>query len=287
MNHQPCGSENQNSEAATTTFAPDSAHPCSLVLQELTVMRGSQVIINRVSCRVPGGQTLVLVGESGCGKTTLLRAIAGLIPISSGKVTVNGTNPAVLPPAERRVLYLDQEPLLFEHLTVEENVAFPLRMQGLEKSAIQAHAAEILDATGMRVHAHKRPHQLSGGQKQRTAFARAVMARPRVLLLDEPFSALDAATRSAMQQLFLRLSSIHRLTCVLVTHDIREALAAGSEFCRMHAGQLLQYPDRQAFVSDEATGVREELQFWRSQLPAEMPLPPDSGHSLRKLDEQR
>lgn len=90
---------------------------------------------------------------------------------------------------------------------------------------------------------------------------RAVMASPQVLLLDEPFSALDAATRTAMQQLFLRLSAIHRLTCVLVTHDIREALAAGSEFCRMHDGQLLQYPGRRAFISDEATGVHDELQF--------------------------
>lgn len=281
MNHESSRSDHQNAETAMTDAASDGIQPDCLVLQQLTVMRGTEVIVDRASCRVTTGSTLVLVGESGCGKTTLLKAIAGLIPVSSGQVLVNGVDPARLPQQDRRVLYLDQEPLLFEHLTAEENVAFPLRMQGLPKAAIQNQVIEILDATGMQAHAHKRPHQLSGGQKQRTAFARAVMARPQVLLLDEPFSALDAATRTAMQQLFLRLSAIHRLTCVLVTHDIREALAAGSEFCRMHDGQLLQYPGRRAFISDEATGVHDELQFWRSQLPPETRLSPDSGKPPR------
>lgn len=267
-------SRNSASEPNAADNSPNDRMSASgLEVRDLTVMRGGQLIVDRACCRVSVAGTLVLIGESGCGKTTLLKAIAGLIPIMSGKVAVDGAEPAAIPLSERRVLYLDQEPLLFEHLTVEENVGFPLAMQGLARTVIREQTSDILGATGMQAHAHKHPHQLSGGQKQRTAFARAVMARPRVLLLDEPFSALDAATRTTMQQLFLSLSRTHRLTSVLVTHDVREALAAGSEFCRMHAGELQQYPHRQAFINDEATGVREELEFWQSQLADSPPQP--------------
>lgn len=257
------GPDGDNVDAVSLTGQVSSAG--GLMLERLTVERGGCRIVDQASCRIPTGGTLVIVGESGCGKTTLLKAVAGLIPASAGCVNLDGQDLTALSQSERRVLYLDQEPLLFEHLTVVENVAFPLLMRGESRSAAMSAAREMLDAVGISAHASKRPEQLSGGQKQRTAFARAVLARPRVLLLDEPFSALDAATRAAMQQLFLRLSDVHRLTSLLVTHDIREALAAGSAFCRMNAGALLQYSDRQAFISDEVNGVREELEFWEKQ----------------------
>jgi putrescine transport system ATP-binding protein len=262
MNGAPDG---DNFDAVTLTGHASSS--AGLMLERLTVERGGCRIVNQASCRIPTGGALVIVGESGCGKTTLLKAVAGLIPVTAGRVMLDGQDLAPLSLAERRVLYLDQEPLLFEHLTVVENLAFPLLMRGESRSVAMSAAREMLDAVGIAAHASKRPGQLSGGQKQRTAFARAVLARPRVLLLDEPFSALDAATRSAMQQLFLKLASAHQLTSLLVTHDIREALAAGSAFCRMDAGALLQYADRQAFIADEVNGVREELEFWERQRP--------------------
>jgi putrescine transport system ATP-binding protein len=241
------GPDGDNVDAVSLTGQVSSAG--GLMLERLTVERGGCRIVDQASCRIPTGGTLVIVGESGCGKTTLLKAVAGLIPASAGCVNLDGQDLTALSQSERRVLYLDQEPLLFEHLTVVENVAFPLLMRGESRSAAMSAAREMLDAVGISAHASKR----------------AVLARPRVLLLDEPFSALDAATRAAMQQLFLRLSDVHRLTSLLVTHDIREALAAGSAFCRMNAGALLQYSDRQAFISDEVNGVREELEFWEKQ----------------------
>ncbi len=237
-----------------------------LWVQHVSVLRGTATIVDSASCHVPPGGTLVLVGESGCGKTTLLKAIAGLIPSREGRIRLNGLELTTLPPEQRRVLYLDQEPLLFEHLTVLDNAAFAVRMQGLTERIARETALPVLDAVGMSAHRDKWPHQLSGGQKQRTAFARAVLARPRTLLLDEPFSALDATSRTSMQQLFLQLTAEFQLTSILVTHDIREALAAGSAFCRMEHGRLRQYADKAAFVDDAANGVREELEFWQSEL---------------------
>lgn len=236
-----------------------------LAVAELSVVCGQALIVDSVGFHVPRGGTLVLVGESGCGKTTLLRAIAGLRQPQRGSVLLDGCELSGLPPGQRRILYLDQEPLLFEHLSVLANASFALRMQGLSASAANAASLQVLADVGMACHADKWPHQLSGGQKQRTAFARAVLARPEVLLLDEPFSALDAASRTAMQQLFLKLAADFRLTSILVTHDIREALAAGSTFCRMERGRLRQYTDRREFIADAANGVLEELAFWREQ----------------------
>ncbi|MFM8477070.1 MAG: ATP-binding cassette domain-containing protein [Planctomycetaceae bacterium] len=248
---------------STPTSPPASP---GLQVHGLSVQRGATFIVDNVCCQVPLGGTLVLVGESGCGKTTFLRALAGLIPAQQGSVQLNGSELFGLPPEHRRVLYLDQQPLLFEHLPVLANATFALRMQGLSEQAAKDAALPVLNAVGMSAHLDKWSHQLSGGQKQRTAFARAVLARPHVLLLDEPFSALDAASRAAMQQLFLGLTADFQLTSILVTHDIREALAAGSDFCRMEHGQLRQYVDKAAFVRDPANGVREELAFWESQL---------------------
>ncbi len=250
----------------------NDAESSGLAVSDLSVLRGQALIVDRVHFQVPRGGTLVLVGESGCGKTTLLRTLAGLIPPSQGSVLLDGREVSRRPPGQRRILYLDQEPLLFEHLSVAANVAFALRMQGLSESAAQETSLQVLADVGMATHADKWPHQLSGGQKQRTAFARAVLARPEVLLLDEPFSALDATSRTAMQQLFLKLAADFQLTSILVTHDIREALAAGSTFCRMERGRLRQYMDRREFIADAANGVLEEFAFWRQQCLDEPPI---------------
>lgn len=255
----------------TPALQKNDAGSSGLAVSELSVLRGQALIVDRVHFQVPRGGTLVLVGESGCGKTTLLRALAGLIEPQQGRVLLDGRELSRLRPEQRKVLYLDQEPLLFEHLSVMANVTFALRMQGLSEAAANEASRKVLADVGMEAHAEKWPHQLSGGQKQRTAFARAVLARPEVLLLDEPFSALDAASRTAMQQLFRKLAADFQLTSILVTHDIREALAAGSAFCRMERGRLRQYTDRCEFIADTANGVMEELAFWRQQFIEEPP----------------
>jgi len=236
-----------------------------LDVQGLCVAYGSQQILKSISFQLSVGQTLVVLGESGCGKTTLLRALAGLVEISDGEIWLNQRLVSEASPRERGIIYLDQEPLLFEHLTVAENIAFAMRLKRQPADKIQAAVTEMLDAVDLSEHAHKREWQLSGGQKQRVAFARAVLARPELLLLDEPFCSLDGRTRSQMQTLFATISQRFRLTSVFVTHDVKESLIAGSHFARMSGGELLLYTSRNEFVSDRSTGIPDEIAFWKNQ----------------------
>lgn len=238
-----------------------------LIVEGLVVNFGPQTVLKNLSLRVRSGRTLVIPGPSGCGKSTLLKTIAGLIVPAEGRVVfpVNNSHPAsdLSDPQMEGALYLDQEPLLFEHLSVFENVAFALRMKRVSGSLVTHRVHAVLQSTGLVSEAQKRPHQLSGGQKQRVAFARAVIARPQVLLLDEPFSALDADTRAQMQTFFCRLKLQYPLTAVFVTHDVREALTVGTDFARMVKGALQTYGTRQEFINDPATGVLDEIQFWQ------------------------
>lgn len=234
----------------------------------LNVNYGSETILSDVSFPLQAGQTLVVLGESGCGKTTLLRAIAGLVPIRAGEISLNGRIITGLAPRDRGVIYLDQEPLLFEHLTVTENIAFAMRLQRQSEQLIQSSVEQMLDAIDLRDHAKKKDWQLSGGQKQRVAFARAVLAKPQLLLLDEPFCSLDGKTRGQMQTLFAEISHRFSLTSIFVTHDVKEAVIVGHQFARMSTDRLLLYPDRHAFLRDEATGIPDEIAFWLSQTQA-------------------
>ncbi len=199
-------------------------------------------------------------GRSGSGKTTLLKVLAGLESADAGRVVVGGRALDGLPPHKRGVVYLSQEPLLFPHLSACENVAFAARLRG-EKDA-EVRALSLLADLEVAEHAHKKPEQLSGGQQQRVAFGRAAMAHPDLLLLDEPFGKLDVETRATMQDLYARIAHEQGLTALFVTHDLKEALRVGDQFGLMVAGKLEQYPSREAFVADPATGVRDELRFW-------------------------
>lgn len=220
-------------------------------------------ILHALSFDIPEGETLVILGESGCGKTTLLKVLAGLLRPSQGEIWLEDRAISQLPAAQRGVIYLDQEPLLFEHLTVQENIGFAQRFQARNLSEDTHAVQEMLAAIDLREHATKREWQLSGGQKQRVAFARAVLARPRLLLLDEPFCSLDSKTRDQMQRFFHHLSQEYALTSIFVTHDVKEALIVGTRFARLSAGVLSLYPDRHAFINDPATGIPAEIAFWQ------------------------
>lgn len=235
-----------------------------LQLRDLTAGFGPRNIFQGVSLNVPRGQTLVILGESGCGKTTLLRAIAGLIPIRSGEIELDAKTITSIPPESRRVIYLDQEPLLFEHLTIAENIGFAMQLGGASRDEIVIQVSMMLAAIDLTEHARKREWQLSGGQKQRVAFARAILASPQLLLLDEPFASLDSKTRGQMQSLFRDLSRQFSLTSLFVTHDVKEALMIGDRFARMEQGQVTLYEDRGAFIADPQTGVASEWEFWKS-----------------------
>lgn len=230
---------------------------------DLNVSFGGVPILRDVSVEVHAAETLTILGDSGCGKTTLLKVMAGMLVPSTGEVWLEGQELMRLPIRERGVVYLDQEPHLFEHLNVRDNVAFPLRCRGSSRSQREASVTELLPALGLESHADKRVWQLSGGQKQRVAFARAIMARPKLLLLDEPFSSLDGKTRADMQTLMRALLDHFRITAVFVTHDLREAISVGSRFGLMVAGGMRMFADREAFIRDEATGVPGEIRFWQ------------------------
>jgi len=247
---------------ATQLTSERSHHP-SLNVRNLTAGYGTQTVVSNASFEVATGATLVILGESGCGKTTLLKALAGLTPISRGEVTLESRRVDTLPPGQREIIYLDQEPLLFEHLSIRDNIAFAPQLRGAPAAETDLEVREMFAAIDLVGHEHKRDTQLSGGQKQRVAFARAILARPRLLLLDEPFSNLDARARSQMQELFAELSRRFALTSIFVTHDVKEALVVGTQYARMSNGALTDYSDRQAFIADKQTGIPSEIAFWR------------------------
>lgn len=233
-----------------------------LRVSNLSVGFGPHEILRSLEFDLLAGQTLVILGESGCGKTTLMRALAGLIPVTTGDIRLNALFVDVQSSRDRGIIYLDQEPLLFEHLDVTENIAFAMRLRRCPAKQVREAVDQMLQAIDLVSHTHKREWQLSGGQKQRVAFARAILAHPQLLLLDEPFCSLDSQSRNQMQQLFSGLSRQHSLTSIFVTHDVKEALVVGDCFARMTNGNLQIYPDRRSFMNDPATGIPAEIAFW-------------------------
>ena len=186
------------------------------------------------------GERLVLLGASGAGKTTLLRAIAGLAPLAAGRLIVGGRDVTASPAESRDTVYLHQTPLLFPHLSVFENVAFPLRIRGRQEPEIRARVAELLESVRLDGLAGRRPHTLSGGQKHRAALARAMAARPAVLLLDEPLTALDPSLRDEVRATLLALQVRHRPALVIVTHDLEDAAVLGDRIGILVGGTLAQ-----------------------------------------------
>jgi spermidine/putrescine transport system ATP-binding protein len=196
--------------------------------------------LDDVSFTIGGGEFFTLLGPSGCGKTTLLRLLAGFETPSAGRILLDGAEVTGLPPNRRPVNTVFQSYALFPHLTVAENVGFALRMQGKQKPEIAATVAEMLALVRMEALAARRPAQLSGGQQQRVALARALAPHPKVLLLDEPLSALDLKLRKEMQVELKRLQTETGITFVFVTHDQEEALTMSDHIAVMSAGSILQ-----------------------------------------------
>ncbi|MFU8859450.1 MAG: ABC transporter ATP-binding protein [Cyclonatronaceae bacterium] len=223
---------------------------------------GSESVLTDVSFSLEENHTLSVLGKSGSGKTTLLKIIAGLVENYSGTILVNGSPIDHLKPKERGVVYLYQEPLLFPHLTVEENIAFGLSIRNESADIIQKKTSGMVEQLQLGGQEGKYPHQLSGGQKQRVAFGRAFIIHPTILLLDEPFASLDPGIRSEMQQLFRSIATEQKITTLFVTHDLKEALITGDRFGMMQNGELNLFSDREAFINDAGTGVQDELKFW-------------------------
>ena len=206
---------------------------------------GSNAVLD-LSLDIPTGQTCVLIGPSGCGKTTTLRMINRLTDPDRGRILVDGEDTSQVDPAHLRLRmgYVIQQTGLFPHMTVGENVATVPRLWQWEKTRIKARVEELLQLVGLdpSVYRDRYPHQLSGGQRQRVGFARALGADPPILLMDEPFGAVDRITRERLQREFINIQRSVRKTVVFVTHDIDEAMMVGDRICLLQMqARIAQY----------------------------------------------
>ena len=215
------------------------------------VLPNGQSLLRGLNLQVQRGETLVLLGRSGSGKTTTLTLINRLLNPSGGEIRVNGapTAGSDVIRLRRSIGYVIQDVGLFPHFTVERNIGLVPRIEGWPSERIHSRIEELLQMVGLdKKIAARYPHQLSGGQRQRVGVARALAADPAILLMDEPFGALDAITRDQLQREFLALQQRLNKTVVFVTHDLREALRLGSRIALMEAGQLVTVLSPQEFL---------------------------------------
>jgi len=219
---------------------------------------GGANAVDDLSLDIPDGQTCVLIGPSGCGKTTTLRMINRLIEPDSGRILVDGQDTHGVDPAQLRLKmgYVIQSTGLFPHMTVGENVGTVPRLWNWDKARISDRVNELLSLVGLDPveYRHRYPHQLSGGQRQRVGFARALGADPPILLMDEPFGAVDRITRERLQHEFINIQRSMRKTVVFVTHDIDEALLVGDRICLLEMkAKVAQYDTPEAILTRPAS----------------------------------
>jgi putrescine transport system ATP-binding protein len=196
--------------------------------------------VNNVSLDIAKGEIFALLGSSGCGKTTLLRMLAGFETPTSGRIVLNGQDLAGMPPYERPINMMFQSYALFPHLTVWDNIAFGLRRDGMPKDQVAERVEAMLKLVQLGKYAKRKPHQLSGGQQQRVALARSLAKRPQLMLLDEPLGALDKKLREETQIELVNIIEEVGVTCVMVTHDQEEAMTMASRIAVMSEGRILQ-----------------------------------------------
>jgi putrescine transport system ATP-binding protein len=201
---------------------------------------GETVAVRQVDLSVKKGELFALLGSSGCGKSTLLRMLAGFESVTEGQILIDGEDLATLPPYRRPVNMMFQSYALFPHMTVEGNVAFGLKQEGCRKDEIIERVAKVLDLVQMTRFTKRKPHQLSGGQQQRVALARSLVKRPKLLLLDEPMSALDKQIRQRTQVELVNILDQVDVTCIMVTHDQEEAMTMADRIAVMSEGQIVQ-----------------------------------------------
>ncbi len=201
---------------------------------------GAVYAVDDISLDIYPGEFFSLLGASGCGKTTLLRMLAGFETPSSGRIFIDGQDMTEVPPYSRPVNMMFQSYALFPHMTVADNIAYGLKRDGLSKAELNARIQEMMALVKIEAYAKRKPHQLSGGQRQRVALARALAKHPKILLLDEPLGALDKKLREETQFELVNLQERLKTTFIVVTHDQEEAMTMSSRIALMHAGRIEQ-----------------------------------------------
>jgi putrescine transport system ATP-binding protein len=234
-----------------------------LKIEHLSKRFGDHQVLNDVSLSVAKHEVLSVLGKSGSGKTTLLKIIAGLEKEDAGGVLLSRKLINHQPPQQRNIVYLYQEPLLFPHLNVRKNISFGLELRKVSVVKIASQVDELLEQIGLKDQGLKMPNQLSGGQRQRVSFARALIIEPQVLLLDEPFGALDTETRYQMQELFKKVSREKQLTSIFITHDLKEAMIMGDNIGKIEHGNYRTYASKSKFFNDPDSGAQAEAAFWK------------------------
>jgi putative spermidine/putrescine transport system ATP-binding protein len=212
-----------------------------------------QYAVDNIDLHIQPGELVALLGPSGCGKTTLLRIVAGLLNQTSGNVKIANQSVDALPPNERGAGIVFQSYALFPHMTVEANVAYGLRARGVDRDTSNATVAKMLELVRMSEFAKRMPRELSGGQQQRIALARTLAVNPKILLLDEPFAALDKNLRLDMQIEIRRIQKALGVTCIMVTHDQEEALSMADRIAVMNEGKVEQFDRPEAIYDHPAT----------------------------------
>lgn len=261
-----------------------------LSLRDLTVRYGEDVAVDDVSLDLAPGQVLAVLGPSGCGKSTLLRAVAGLEPLSSGSISFDGTDLAGTPTHKRGFALMFQDGQLFAHLTVARNVAYALRLRRTPSAQVATRVQELLELVGLSGFGDRLPGTLSGGERQRVALARALAVEPRLILLDEPLSALDATLRERLAGDLREILHAAGTTALLVTHDHEEAFALADRLVVMRDGRVVQSGDidevwREPVDEDTALflGYARVLRDAAARLVLEAAgLPPASAVAVRR-----
>lgn len=234
-----------------------------IVLKNISKKYEGKLVLSDLSLEISEHETLCILGVSGCGKSTLLKVMAGLELPDSGSFEIDEQKMLDTPAEKRGIVYMSQEPFLFPHMNVFENIAFGLRVRKWMNSEVEEKVNSLARRLGLTDELMKMPHQLSGGQKQRVNFGRSLIIEPRLILLDEPFGSLDSQTRAEMQQLFHDVRKEKKITALFVTHDIKEALIMGDRIARMDKGQLKVYPSSEVFLNSGDEDITQELSFWK------------------------
>ena len=218
----------------------------SLSVKGLNVSYGKNHILKDINLEIESGEFVSILGKSGCGKTTLIKSIAGLLETDNGDIGIFDKNVAGLPPEKRQTVIVFQDLRLFPHMNVEDNIAFAMKLKKMDKAVIKEKVEKLLDQVRLSGYEKRKVSRLSGGQMQRVALARALGAEPKLLLLDEPFASLDEDLRKEMGELVRRLHRENSITTIMITHDKEEAMELSDRLALMEEGRILAFdsPER-------------------------------------------